>query len=619
MALTRLMTRLELAGAGTPNRASEVNARSQSLPSLSQRKLNALGLPLAYVDGSRRYRFVNKAFLEWTGLPFMRVIGRELREVDGGETHLLYEAYVEAALGGEPTGFERLLAAPGRSPHWIRVDYYPDRGTDGEVRGFLVTYADVDQLKRLELEAGAREHRLRLVTDSVGSPIVHFDRQLRIRFANKPFGNWIGVAPDDVLGRGIHELIAGGTFVEMDEHIERAFAGAKVSFERRERKATGELRWVRITLFPDRAIGGRVSGVFAVMTDIDDDIAVRDALKSQEEQLRLFADNIPGPIAYLDRASTYTFVNQAFANWVARPQDEIYGRSPFEVLAPDVASFLRPVLERALDGEHVEYERIDRHARRAAALGARPRRTGPRRARKAARALLHRVRHPRSQADGAGAGRARGAAATVHGQHPGSRGLPRHRPHLRVRQRRVPAAVRPGARPGHRQDGGRGNGSRRPRAALDVRGPRAGGRGDQLRAGTGRRGRPEALDARAHGAGSSVDGAIQGIYVVAHDITDLKIAQDALAARESQLRAIMDGVPAPVAYIDRDERCRYVNRAFLEYFGLESRRGRRAAPARRRRARHLRERAVEDQPRARGRVDLVRPAWCRARTASAGG
>ena len=65
-----------------------------------------------------------------------------------------------------------------------------------------------------------------------------------------------------------------------------------------------------------------------------------------------------------------------------------------------------------------------------------------------------------------------------------------------------------------------------------------------------------------------IDGAIQGVYVVGHDITDLKVAQDALAARESQLRAIMDGVPAPVAYIDRDARCHYVNRALLQYFGL---------------------------------------------------
>ena len=45
--------------------------------------------------------------------------------------------------------------------------------------------------------------------------------------------------------------------------------------------ATGELRWVRITLLPDRAIGGRVGGVFAVMTDIEDDIAIRDALKAR--------------------------------------------------------------------------------------------------------------------------------------------------------------------------------------------------------------------------------------------------------------------------------------------------------------------------------------------------
>ena len=64
------------------------------------------------------------------------------------------------------------------------------------------------------------------------------------------------------------------------------------------------------------------------------------------------------------------------------------------------------------------------------------------------------------------------------------------------------------------------------------------------------------------------DGTIKGYYIVGHDITDLKQAQDALAARESQLRAIMDGVPAPVAYIDREERCEYVNRTFLDYFGL---------------------------------------------------
>jgi predicted permease len=99
----------------------------------------------------------------------------------------------------------------------------------------------------------------------------------------------------------------------MQGYIERAFAGATVSYERRERRASGELRWVRVTLFPDREMGGRVGGAFVVWNDIEDDVRVRDALKSQQSQLRLFADNIPGPIAYLDKSLHYTFVNQAFA------------------------------------------------------------------------------------------------------------------------------------------------------------------------------------------------------------------------------------------------------------------------------------------------------------------
>ena len=72
-----------------------------------------------------------------------------------------------------------------------------------------------------------------------------------------------------------------------------------------------------------------------------------------------------------------------------------------------------------------------------------------------------------------------------------------------------------------------------------------------------------------------IDGAIQGVYVVGHDITDLKIAhqslkqaQEALRASESELRLIMDNVPARVAYIDRDYRYRFLNRHNEEWLGL---------------------------------------------------
>jgi PAS domain S-box-containing protein len=300
MALIRSLPRLDLS---TVNQTL-ADAGLGPLTSLSQRKLNALGLPLAYVDRQQRYRFVNTAFLDWLGKREDEVIGREISEVLGPEVYQLYQAYVDAALAGERTGFVRQLTAPGQPAIWIRVDYYPDRGPNNTIRGFLLTYSDVDHLKRLELEAGQREHRLRLVTDSVGLPILYFDREFRLRFANRPFADWIGIPADDLIGHGLKDFLPSDAYEEMIAHVDGVFGGGTMSFERRERKQNGELRWVRVTLFPDREVNGRVGGAFAVWNDIEDDVRVRDALKAQQAQLRLFADNIPARLRISTRACT---------------------------------------------------------------------------------------------------------------------------------------------------------------------------------------------------------------------------------------------------------------------------------------------------------------------------
>jgi PAS domain-containing protein len=95
-----------------------------SLLALSQRKLNALGLPVAYVDRNQRYRFVNKAFIDWLVKGDNDVLGREVIEVLGRDVYQLYRAYIDAALSGERTSYERQLVTTGRAPLWVRVDYF---------------------------------------------------------------------------------------------------------------------------------------------------------------------------------------------------------------------------------------------------------------------------------------------------------------------------------------------------------------------------------------------------------------------------------------------------------------------------------------------------------------
>src|SRR5260221_5433274 len=182
MALQRSLNRLELA---LPQPLGEPVER-EALAALSQHKLNALGAPLAYIDRNQRYRFANKALLDWLGKRPNDVLGREVIEVLGRDVYQLYHAYIEAALSGERAVFERQRVTPGRPSLGIRVDYYPDRSPQGHVRGFLVTYSDADNLKRLELEAGQREHPPRPGPDSGGPPRLSGDRQLKPPLAQQP-------------------------------------------------------------------------------------------------------------------------------------------------------------------------------------------------------------------------------------------------------------------------------------------------------------------------------------------------------------------------------------------------------------------------------------------------
>ncbi len=53
------------------------------------------------------------------------------------------------------------------------------------------------------------------------------------------------------------------------------------------------------------------------------------------------------------------------------------------------------------------------------------------------------------------------------------------------------------------------------------------------------------------------------------DITARRHAEDMLAARELQLRLVVDSVPAMIVEVDADDRIRYANRTFADYFGIE--------------------------------------------------
>jgi len=64
-------------------------------------------------------------------------------------------------------------------------------------------------------------------------------------------------------------------------------------------------------------------------------------------------------------------------------------------------------------------------------------------------------------------------------------------------------------------------------------------------------------------------GGVDGFYVMAHDISARKAAEQALADSEQRLRTITDNLPATVVRCDTRGRCTYANAQFRRVYGIE--------------------------------------------------
>ena len=140
--------------------ASESEERQKAEQSLmeSQQRLTTIAdnMPAAmlYIDRDQRFRFINKTYLQWHGLPEQAVIGRLLSEVytDADSSGARYDEmvpYIERALDGERVVFEAHRMVNGGLRH-VEMTYIPHL-EHGMVAGFYALIQDISERKTAQL------------------------------------------------------------------------------------------------------------------------------------------------------------------------------------------------------------------------------------------------------------------------------------------------------------------------------------------------------------------------------------------------------------------------------------------------------------------------------------
>jgi len=105
---------------------------------------------VSYVDKKGGYRFVNRQYEEWFGIPRAEIIGKHFRQVLSKNTYSKIRRHVEEALEGRHVRFEDALPNTHGGSRWVLADYLPDTDEQGKVKGLFALVTDITAVKQAE-------------------------------------------------------------------------------------------------------------------------------------------------------------------------------------------------------------------------------------------------------------------------------------------------------------------------------------------------------------------------------------------------------------------------------------------------------------------------------------
>jgi len=315
--------------------------------------------PIIYFDRAPlRYRFVNRAFLEFRNVRREDIVGRTVSEVRGTAFSSEIEPLLEEAFAGKPVLFERLATDGHGRPLWVRVRLVPDFDEDGVLEGVYAVVIDIDEAKRAQEALSDAENRIRLFTDNIPEPLAYLGNDDRLIFVNQAYVDGVRLPREQIVGHTIDEVLGDEAAAYFKPLVERARRGERVTYERQRLAPDDTMRWVRGVIVPNYAEDGACIGIYLVVHDIHDLKQTQAALAEREVRFRAFMDGIPAPVAYINRNAVYEYVNRAFLDFSEHSAGEIQGQPVVSISRPADFDRQAPLIDRALAGETIAYERL---------------------------------------------------------------------------------------------------------------------------------------------------------------------------------------------------------------------------------------------------------------------
>jgi PAS domain S-box-containing protein len=256
-------------------------------------------------DSAGEIKFVNAQAERLFGYTRAELLGQNVKMLVPERSHAAHAALRAELLAGSRvrlvgSDFKTYAKRKDGSEFPTEVSFSPVFG-----ESMIVSETrDATERKRATETSRARERFIRTITDQIPAGVVYADRDERVRFANRAFGEWMGASADQLEGRTLREAVGEGPYEFIREKVAQVNAGETVRFERTHRAPVGGKRDLVVTLMPDRDAKGEVVGHFTFIEDVTETKRVarlkNEFVSTVSHELRTPLTSIRGSLGLLE-------------------------------------------------------------------------------------------------------------------------------------------------------------------------------------------------------------------------------------------------------------------------------------------------------------------------------